>query len=128
MKLASTERISAFTDSLNSSELERIYWHGARLWADTGDGELRITFGDPTDRRAHVDMDIEPAAGHWVYVGLGPLTADEHPADEDGNLLEDWPPLVAWTRALLTECTVETVCELADAAERAEERSMAADD
>lgn len=101
LEYASAERVTAFIHALSDQQLRDIYWREARLWLDTGDGELHLTFGPPEDRGAHVEMVDASAAGQWVWIGLGVDTAKEHP-HEDGSLVDDWPPLVGWTRQNLT--------------------------
>lgn len=100
LEYASTERVSAFIQGLSDQPLKDIYWRGARLWLDTGDGELHLTFGPPEDRDAHAEMVDAPAAGSWVWVELGADKAKDHPF-EDGYWVDDWPPVAERTRDYL---------------------------
>ncbi|MFG6417341.1 hypothetical protein ACG02S_25955 [Roseateles sp. DC23W] len=92
-------RVSEFIARLSPGQLASIYWQGARLWMDTADGEMRISFGPPRHPGAHPKMDDEePTVGHWVWFGLEYDTAEEHPLDDDGYRADDWPGVADWMR------------------------------
>ena len=116
MNYASTERVSALIDGLTARDLEHIYWHGARLRLDTGDSELRVVFGQQS-------MRAEPSSGDWVSTEIGPHHDDEHPENEDGTLVMEWPPLVPLMRQLLLAVAEDIAADLQVAVEQANERA-----
>lgn len=115
MNYATTERVSALIDGLTASDLEHIYWHGARLCLDTGDSELRVVFNQQS-------MRAEPASGDWVATEIGPHHDDGHPENEDGTLAMEWPLLVPLMRQVLFAVAEDIATDLQVAAEQANER------
>lgn len=113
--------VSGFIAKLSPCEIASIYWSGARLWMDSKFPELRLTIGPPDDRRAHPDMNERAALGHWVWTGLGGDYADEHPVDEEGERVDEWPELVDWMYESLAYAADYIAEELKTAADRAEE-------
>lgn len=108
--------VSEFIAKLSPGQLASAYWNGARLWMDTGDSDMRITFGPPTHPGVHPSKGGELTVGQWVWFGLQPSFADEHPVDEEGGRVDDWPELAEWMKDDL-ECRAEWIAEmLAEAA------------
>lgn len=112
-----TQRVTAFVESLDADELSFIYFGGARLWLDTANRELAITFGPPDDETAHDVSDL-PCVGQWVYAALEPSLADEHPRRDDGIVDYEWPGLADWERQWLLYCVHQIVRTLSSAAKQ----------
>lgn len=90
--------VSEFVAKLTPRQLTSAYWKGARLWMDTGDGEMGISFGAPRHPDVHPSKGGELTVGQWVWFGVEPDFADEHPVDEEGDRVYDWPELADWMR------------------------------
>lgn len=112
-------RLILWINTFSPLQLADCYWRGARFWLDTGDGELRLTCGDPNERRAHSEMLDAYGVGKWVFVNIGVCTADEHPLDEDGELSEEWEGAAAW----MLECLLFSASDIAASLEAACEPS-----
>lgn len=112
--------IYTFVESLSEEPLARLYRSFGRIWLDSGDLALRLSFGPPWDRSAHSWMYEEPSAGKWVYASLEMDTHEDHPWDEDG-FPTDWVPNAAWTRALLLAAADDIADDLLRAAESDDE-------
>lgn len=105
--------VKSFIASLPLSDLERLYTSNGSIWLDTGDQELRLTFGTPGDRGARRKMESEASKGRWVYVPIELGTHDDHPYDADSGTFESgWLPGEQWLRSQLLDCHGEIAAEL----------------
>lgn len=121
-QLTLTHRVASFIDALDPFELSCIYLSGARLWMDSGSGELAVTFGPPDDQVGHDVTDVTPV-GQWVYARLEPSLADEHPRSPTGDIDFDWPGMPEWERRWLRNCLHQIVRSL-DEATRCSHRAL----
>jgi hypothetical protein len=100
---------SAFFETLSDEALTRLYSAHGRVWLNSGDFELRLSYGPPESRGAHDWIHSEPSVGRWVYQAIGFDTHENHPWEEDGGPV-DWVPAPEWVRCQL----LESVGDLAD--------------
>jgi len=122
MDLTITPRtVSNYINQLPDIDLRRIFWSGARLWVDTANGELCLTFGRPLDGCVHQCMQEVKANGQWVWTGLLIDELEGHATDEYGAPLADWPGVGMATREHLLACVVNLADQLRWTAENASE-------
>lgn len=93
------ERLAAFVAALTDEELARLYKSSGRVWLDSGDLKLRLSYGIPHHHAAHDLMREKPSVGNWVSVDLYINTHADHPFE--GGVPLDWAPDADWMRGML---------------------------
>jgi len=92
-------QLTGLIEELEPIDLECIYLAGARIWIETSAVHLAITYGPPGDDAVHdAEMAADPSPGYWVWAGLEPAIAQEHPRHANGEPDLDWPGIADWAR------------------------------